>query len=138
MTRIYYRGPDAIVTGDHIVWLTEPVRTFPRRELRDIGIVRGAPPPLSAGALVLAGLSLLVAVGALAAAAYADSTGLWVAAAIVDVVALGCVGAALGRRTRPWEIHAVHRGAEVVVYASADDRVFHQVSRAIRRSLEMA
>ncbi|MFF5081604.1 DUF6232 family protein [Actinoplanes sp. NPDC000266] len=138
MTRIYYRGPDAVVTSDHIVWLTEPVRTFPRRELRELGIVRGAPPPPSAGASVLAGVSVLVAIVALAAAVYADSTPMWVTAAVVDVLAIGCVWAALGRRTRTWEIHAKHHGAEVVVYASRDDRVFHQVQRAIRRSIEMA
>ncbi|WP_143235005.1 DUF6232 family protein [Paractinoplanes atraurantiacus] len=138
MTRIYYRGPDAVVTSDHIVWLTEPVRSFPRRELRELGIVRAAPPPASAGARVLAGVSVLVAVVATGAAAYADSTTMWVTAAIIDVVAVICVWGALGRRTRTWEIHAKHHGAEVVVYASRDDRVFHQVQRAIRRSMEMA
>ncbi|XVV17193.1 DUF6232 family protein [Actinoplanes sp. CA-131856] len=138
MTRIYYRGPDAVVTSDHIVWLTEPVRTFPRRELRELGVVRAAPPPASAGARVLAGASVLVAVVALGAAAYSGRTPMWITAAVVDVLAIVGVWSALGRRTRTWEIHAKHHGAEVVVYASRDDRVFHQVQRAIRRSIEMA
>ncbi|XVU20889.1 DUF6232 family protein [Actinoplanes sp. CA-054009] len=138
MTRVYYRGPDAVVTGDHIVWLTDPVRTFPQRELSELGVVRAAPPPPSGGARALAGVSLLVAVAALGAAAYTDSTPMWITASVVDVIAIVCVWGALGRRTRTWEIHAKHHGAKVVVYASRDDRVFHQVQRAIRRSIEMA
>ena len=35
-----------------------------------------------------------------------------------------------------WQVHARYRGGETVIYASPDARVFNQVTRALRRSLE--
>jgi Family of unknown function (DUF6232) len=41
-------------------------------------------------------------------------------------------------RAAYWELLANYRGIEVVLLKSADERSFHQVSRALRRAIEDA
>jgi hypothetical protein len=46
------------------------------------------------------------------------------------------VGAHWRMRPRLWRLHAIYRGDDVVLYASTDGRVFHQITRALRRAVE--
>lgn len=39
---------------------------------------------------------------------------------------------------RRWELMALRHGAEVLIFASRDERVFNQVVRALRRAVEHA
>lgn len=132
-TRTYYRGPDAVVTDKLFVWRTTPTKGYVVRDLRNVQLIRsksGLGPyaaPIAGGTLVLAvalgtlfGSPAVYALGALAVAAPA--------------------GVAIGIRMRPrrWELHATYHGARVVLYASSDGRVFNQVVRALRRSVEDA
>jgi hypothetical protein len=132
-TRTYYRGPDAVVTSELFVWRTTPARIFAIHEMCDVGITcddldRRHPQTVR----VAAGSSVLI-------------IALW---PIVDrpaMVALTCLAAALPAlaitahwrlRPRLWTLHAGYRGGEVVLYASTDMRVFNQITRALRRSIE--
>lgn len=131
--RTYYRGPDAVVTSELFVWRSTPAKVFAIRELRGVGITRTASdrnhPPTTqaaAGSLAVAvaiwptvDTSALVAMGVLAVA--------------VPVVA---IAAHRRLRSRRWELHATYRGVGVIVYASTSDRVFNQVTRALRRAME--
>jgi len=134
--RTYYRGSDALVTDDYFIWRATANRIFAIRELRGIGITRG---PLSssgqapalaigAGLLLLAGMSWMLAgptVGYTATAA--------------AIVAGLMVVSLIGRRTaRQWHLLGTYRGAVVTIYSSPDERVFNQVARALRRSIENA
>jgi hypothetical protein len=131
--RTYYRGPDAVVTDRLFVWRTTPTRGYVVRDLHNVGLVRReisgvgkSLVPVGGGALVV-----LVTAWATLAAPVAAVTSL------VAAIALLIVSTA-GRRMRPrrWEMRATYRGREVVVYASSDVRVFNQVTRALRRSVE--
>ncbi|MEV4351269.1 DUF6232 family protein [Actinoplanes sp. NPDC049596] len=135
MTRIYYRGADAFVSGDQIMWLTTPVRTFAARELRDIRVFQ-ASSSASAATRWTAWATLAAAAAGVGIAVVVDSTWMWVVSAAVDVLAVVWVWRAFVRRTPVWEIHATYRGSGVLLYASTDERVFHQVQRALRRSIE--
>jgi hypothetical protein len=42
------------------------------------------------------------------------------------------------RRNRPWEIRAVYRGHQHVLYASRDEQTFQQVARALSRAIRAA
>lgn len=133
--RTYYRRHDALVTDDHFVWRTSPVKIFPIRELHGAGIVRHSSAATRATGVYLAGGSVALAAASMP---LLDSYAAYVVVALVAVVP-GVVGAACWRR-RPqyWELHATFRGATVVVYASADPTAFNQVSRALLRALENA
>ena len=133
--RTYYRGADALVTDDLFIWRTSPPQTFVVRELHDVGLSRGSSGPVRAAsayasvvALTLVGLSVLML----------DAPSAYVAAPLGLLVPLAV--AAAYRRARPcrWELHAVYRSVDVMLYASMDSRVFNQVSRALQRSLEDA
>ncbi|GGN70278.1 hypothetical protein GCM10010112_36650 [Actinoplanes lobatus] len=129
-TRIYYRGPDALVSDDQFVWHPHSApQVFAISDLRNVGLVqapsriRPYAPALAAGAL---------------AAAVAGWT-LLPDPAIYVLVFLGLAVpgvAMLWREPGRWELHAQYRGTAVVLYSSADARVFNQVSRALRRAME--
>ncbi|HET6529630.1 MAG TPA: DUF6232 family protein [Actinoplanes sp.] len=131
-TRTYYRGPDAVVTSEVFIWRTTPPKIFVIRELKRVGIVRRdidrrtrIPRP-GAGSVVLA-----VAIWPIVDTPILITTG--VLAVAVPAVA---VFAYRHHRPRLWELHAVYRGTETVLYAATDARVFNQVSRALRRAME--
>ena len=46
--------------------------------------------------------------------------------------------ARLRMRPQRWELRATYGGARVLLYASSDVRVFNQVARALRRTVEDA
>ena len=132
-TRTYYRGPDAVVTSELFVWRTTPTRIFVIHELSEVGITcddldRRHPHTLR----VAAGSSVVI-------------LALWPIVDTPAMVALTCLAVTLpvlavvaDRRLRPrlWTLHAGYRGGEVVLYACTDMRVFNQVTRALRRSIE--
>ena len=133
-TRTYYRGPDAVVTSEVFVWRTTPAQVFAIRYLHDVGIAREDLSPLRPTTVHVAGGSLV-----LVAATWPmwHTPGL-VALGLLVVAVPGAVAVAACSRTRlrRWELQATYRGAPTVLFQSFDARVFHQVSRALRRSIE--
>jgi hypothetical protein len=133
-TRTYYRGPDAVVTSEVFVWRTTPAKVFAIRDLQDVAIAREDLGSLRPSTLHVAGGALV-----LVAATWPiwHTPGL-VALSVLVVAVPGAVTAAACWRTRPrrWEIRATYRGAPTVLFVSLNARVFHQVSRALRRSVE--
>ena len=131
-TRTYYRGPDAVVTSEVFIWRTTPPKIFVIRELKRVGIVRrdidrrSRIPKNGAGAVVLA-----VAIWPIV-----DTPVLITTVALAVAVPAVAVIAYWHNRPRLWELHALYRGAEVMLYAATDARVFNQVSRALRRAME--
>lgn len=129
-TRIYYRGPDALVSEDRFVWHpTSTPTVFAIPELRNVGLVQ-------APARVRPYAPAFIVVTLAAAAAG------WILLpdpAIYVLVFLGLAipGVAMAwREPGRWELHAQYRGTAVVLYSSADPRIFNQVSRALRRAME--
>jgi hypothetical protein len=132
--RTYYRGSDALVTDDHFVWRTSSTHIFAVSELRNIVIVRGPLRGSGQGPALVAGAGLLL----LSAASWrflGPAVG-YTAAAAAIVISLMIVSLAGRRTARHWRLVAAHHGATVTIYSSPDDRVFHQVARALRRSME--
>jgi hypothetical protein len=129
-TRIYYRGPDALVSDDRFVWhptTTPQVFTIP--DLRNVGLVQ-APARVRPYAPAFAVVAI-----AMAAAG-------WIlipepTVYVLAFLALAIPGVAMmWREPGRWELHAQYHGTAVVLYSSADARVFNQVSRALRRAME--
>jgi hypothetical protein len=126
-TRTYYRGPDAVVTSELFIWRTSPPKVFVIRHLQKVAIVRydvdrGRPHYSSVAVLALWPIV---------------DTPVWVATGVL-AVAVPVVAVVTYSRIRPkrWELQALYLGAEVVLYASTDARVFNQVARALRRAME--
>jgi hypothetical protein len=132
--RIYYRGPDAIVTDEHFVWRTTSPRAVPIRDLRSIGLGRGE---------IKNGRSTLpVAIGA---ATLALATAAWLTfdtGLSYGLIAGAISGAVLTlttwhrRNLRSWQLRAIFRGTQITLYSCTDERVFNQVTRALRRTME--
>ena len=128
--RTFYRGPDAVVTDTHFVRQTPTVRIFAIADLNDVRLER----IVSRGP---SGLALALGFGLFAVAVI---TGLkFGIAAVVPLVVVAIVVALAGlrrSRARAWEIRARYRAQEVTLYTSRDPRVFNQVTRALRRTIE--
>jgi hypothetical protein len=132
--RTYYRGPDAVVTDELFLWNppAQPSQTVVLRELRSVGLVRTG---FDGRAFVP--LLLTIAVAALVTAfTVLEPPTAYTVEALAVIVPGGLAAVAWRTRTKRWELHATYRGAEVVLYSSADDRVFNQVTRALRRAME--
>lgn len=133
--RTYYDGPDALVTENHFIWRTDPVRAFIIGDLRDVRLVQrevGSPRVIIALAAVAAA-ALIVAPGWLLVHTMAGR--LVLIGAAVAAVSL----ATLGRRSvHQWELRAAYQSREVVIYTALEIRTFNQVTRALRRSVEAA
>jgi len=129
--RTYYRGPDAVITDTHFVWQSPAVKIFAIDDLDDVRLERTVAGAPSAVEFSL-GLGLLI----LAVAAGLATLGTIAAPLVVAVVAVALF--ALGRRGRgqAWEIRARYRAEDVTVYTSPDPRIFNQVTRALRRTIE--
>jgi hypothetical protein len=133
--RIYYRAPDVVVTSElFVVRRGSPPGRFAIRDLRDVCIAPGRP-----GGVRLSVIVLPAAAAAVVAAAGVSATG----GVLVGVaIAISAAGAGLAcavvqqHRPRRWELRATYRDRPVSLYASTDARVFHQVSRALRRAIE--
>lgn len=131
--RTYYRGPDALVTEEHFIWRTGTSRIFPVRELHNVGLVRD-------DAVDRRGDVALVATAGMIG--FTVTT--WMLAGRVIGLALGfvsliaaTVAVTTRQRRTVWQVRATYRGIDVVVYSSSDARVFNQVTRALRRALEV-
>jgi hypothetical protein len=132
--RTYYRGPDAIVTGRHFVWLAAPTQVFHFDAIREVRVVRGEPAAQAIGALLAAAAGLVTLAGI--TYAYAGrSVGLTAiaAAAIFLILVLTTVRR---KAARTWSLEADYAGTWTIVYSSADITAFNQVKRAVRRNLE--
>jgi hypothetical protein len=128
--RTYYRGPDAVVTDEAFTWRTGPVRVFVLTELRNVDRVQHE---ASRVGRVVAALLLAVA-GAVWV--QLELPGRWYVGVGALVAALTVVGWPSHSR---WMLKAAYRGADhVTLYSSTDERVFHQVTRALRRAMEDA
>jgi len=128
--RTYYRGPDAIITDTHFVWQSPAVRIFAIADLDDVRLERtDARGP--SGVMVALGFGLF---------AVAVVTGLKFGVAAATPLVLAVIVLALaGLRRRgghAWEIRARYRAQEVTLYTSPDPRIFNQVTRALRRTIE--
>ena len=135
-TRTYYRGPDALVTDQLLVWRTTSTKTYVVRDLRNVGLVRAGARPASPARVALVSAITVAAIGAgwtLVEPPIAYAVGL-----LAVTVPVGFAVPSLFRRPRPWELHATYRGAEVVLYACEDVQRFNQVTRALRRAIEDA
>jgi uncharacterized protein DUF6232 len=127
--RTYYRGPDAAVTDELLIWQAGGTRSFVVAELHDLGLVRQQGTRLWH---VVAGV-LLAAGG-----------GVWVQLALparwpvgITALVLALAVALWPPRVRGWTLRGRYRGAQgVELYSSTDLRVFNQVTRALRRSIE--
>ena len=131
--RIYYRGPDAVVTSTVFAGRA-PAPAYAIRDLRNVQISRmerfePSAPHAAAGLLLIA----------------AVAWPLWQASPLyaLALVALGMpalAAAAVVLRLRPqtFQLRATYRGTAVELYSSADERVFNQVTRALRRAIEDA
>ncbi|MEV6306111.1 DUF6232 family protein [Actinoplanes sp. NPDC051861] len=129
-TRTYYDGPDAKVTDDQFVWRTTSARlVFNIHHLRNVGLVQ-APARVRPFAPLLAGATVFAAA---AGWAFLADPALYVIAFLA--LATPAVVASW-REPGRWELHAQYRGSAVVLYSSAEPRVFNQVSRALRRAME--
>jgi hypothetical protein len=131
--RTYYDGPDALITENHFIWRTDPVRAFIIGDLRDVRLVQrdvGSP-------------RVIITLAAVAAAAMIVAPGwLLVHTMVGRLVLVGAAAAAvslatLGRRSvHQWELRAAYQSREVVLYTTLEIRTFNQVTRALRRSVE--
>jgi hypothetical protein len=131
--RIYYRGPDALITASQFVWLAETPRVFAIAGLRAADItrrrVKGAWAPATAAAA--AATALVLAPG------YALLTSMSARLSLVGVAALVVMLAILRYRTGShWELIATYADRRVTIYTSWDATTFHQVTRALGRVLE--
>ncbi len=131
--RTYYRGPDAVVTSTVFAGRAT-AQPYVIRDLRNVHISRAEQFEPS-GAHVAAGLLIITA------AAWP----LWKASPLyaLTLLALGVPALVAGavmwrRRPQSWELRATYRGAAVTLYSSSDQRVFNQVTRALRRAIEDA
>lgn len=135
-TRTYYRGPDAFVTDQLFVWLTTPRKSYAVRDLHNVGLVRSGAAPASPTNVALVAAVTVAAIGAgwtLVEPPTAYAIGL-----LAVAIPVGFTAPSLFRRSRPWELHATYRGAEVVLYVCDDVQRFNQVTRALRRAIEDA
>ena len=129
--RTYYRGPDAVVTST--VFAGRAAATpYAIRDLRNVRITRTEQPQPSVTHLAAGVLFIAAAVWPL-----------WKASPLyaMALVALGMPALAAGVvlwRLRPqtFQLRATYRGVEVLLYTSTDERVFNQVTRALRRAIE--
>jgi hypothetical protein len=135
--RIYYRGPDAIVTSELFVRRGSPAGRFAICDLRRVGIAPAESAGVRLGAIALAAAAALLSVAVVSAVVSADA-GVLVAVVIMTAASGAGAVAAVLRRRRPrrLELRAAYRGRETILYASTDARVFNQVSRALRRAIE--
>ena len=121
--RVYYRGPDALVTSEAFVWFDASAQTFTLRDLRNVCITRKSAD--RTGIYLFAGLLLA---GSAVATWFTTP---WVLLSVLLLVPL-----LMWRSPGRWDLLADYHGRPATLYSSRDERVFHQVSRALRRALE--
>jgi hypothetical protein len=123
--RLYYRGPDALITAGQFVWLGETPRVYAIADLRGARLTRRSSktvwlPAVAAAVLVLIPGYLLL--------------NSWLARVSLVGVALLVVSLAVvwGRVGRRYEL----RADEQTIYSTVDETTFNQVARALQRVME--
>jgi hypothetical protein len=134
--RTYYNGPDAVVTDQLFIWRTNPLRSYAVRDLQHVGVMRVDSRPASPATVLMAAAGTVAAVGA--GWTMFEPPAAYAIALLAVTVPLACTVPSMVRRPRGWEMHALYRGSDVVVYACLEERQFNQVKRALRRALEDA
>ena len=130
----YYRSSEVLITSEAYVWRTDPIRVYRIKDLRDIGIVRGE----TAAARLNATHYAAIATGAVAAVSWpVIHSPVALAAGLALAVTLSLAAATAGRdQRRTYELRATYGEARVTLFASADGRVFRQVTRGLLRAIE--
>jgi hypothetical protein len=129
--RTYYRGPDAAVTDELFIWQAGSTRSFVVAELRRVSMERQEHSRL--GRVVVAVLLAVAGAGWV----QLELPARWYVG--IGALVVGLAVAGWPPHTRLWALKAAYRGDdEVTLYTSGDPRVFHQVSRALRRAMEDA
>ncbi|MBL7260990.1 DUF6232 family protein [Paractinoplanes lichenicola] len=135
--RIYYRGPGVVVTDELFILRGKPLKSYAVHDLHNVGVVRSSSAPSSPAATLAVAAGTVAAVGA-GWTLLAPPTA-YAIALLAVLVPLACVVPSLVRRSgRGWELHAIYRGSDVVLYSDFDERQFNQVKRALRRAIENA
>ena len=123
--RLYYRGPDALITAGQFVWLGKTPKVYAIADLRGARLTRRSPkttwlPAVVAPALILAPGYLLL--------------NSWISLVSLAGLALLVAAVALvwGRAGRRFEL----RADEMIIYSTVDERTFNQVARALQRVME--
>jgi hypothetical protein len=131
--RVYYRGPDALITSELFVRRVTTTASYAICDLRGVGIApapeTGRARPFVAAAVGLAGL---------AASTAALLAGALIIVPPLFVCTLAAFTAAIFWPRRPgrWELRATYQGRPISLYTSTDATTFHQVTRALRRAIE--
>lgn len=133
--RVYYSGPYAYVTDSVFESWSPTYRRFAVAELSEVDIALAEGPPDH---------TLIACVNAGVFALAADVAGhpvlgpfwTWVLGISIILATAGVIGARRRHRPQPLELLGWYRSEYVVLFRCTDDRVFGQVSRALRRSLE--
>jgi hypothetical protein len=131
--RVYYRGPDALITESQFIWYGEVPRTFSINDLRGARMtrrqVKGTWATTTAAAA--AGTALVLAPG------YFILPTLTERLSLVGVAVLIVIAAIVRTRTGSrWELIASYPGRQVTIYEANDFTTFHQVVRGLGRVLE--
>jgi len=114
-------------------WFAIPGRRYAIRDLSEVWTVAGARNPLAFGALIAAGLVVIVAS---IVAPQLDTMTAWVGVGVLLAAPLTVAAVALRVRPRPMTLWARYRGRTEQLLESADPTWFYQVCRALNRARE--
>ena len=134
---VYYLGPHGRIT-ETLLELGQPRRSFCVRAVQSPFVARG--PRVKAPVAVSATVCCSVcSAGAVVVLASWPVLHISPAMALAVLVAASTTGAATNfyfRRARWYQLWALYEGRPVLLFESADGRVFGQISRAVLRCLE--
>ncbi|MEU4238846.1 DUF6232 family protein [Actinoplanes sp. NPDC026619] len=134
--RVFYRGQEAIITEHQFLWLAGSLRSFDIAHLRQVRVIRRNTKVSGPRTEVIASAGMAAA-GIAVSAMFVDAVAVRLSLAGVAVAMVAM--ATFRRRTVPcWEIRAVHRGRETIIYSTRDITTFNQVKRGLSRALENA
>lgn len=131
--RTYYRGRDAVVTSEIFLRRASSARSFAIHEMYDVRMAR-----IAGNGRIRLLIAAAASVAGLAVASWAWSTGSYPTLFLLALITPGTIAGTLLWQRRPdrWELRALCRGRQVIVFSSADATTFNQVSRALRRAIE--
>jgi len=133
MSTTYYRGPNVVITDDVFAVWTPYRKTFKIGELDAVHVIRGGLHPME---LLLRLTTAVAFVGVIAAWPLLDTPGALLAAFTAVATPLLMTGACHRLAPRAYELRAVYRNAEVVLFSSSNNTTFGQVKRALVRAFE--
>ncbi|MGX6604309.1 DUF6232 family protein [Micromonosporaceae bacterium Da 78-11] len=133
--RIYYDGPDVLITESQFVWRAQPRRSFAIAHLRNVRLVRRDVKRSVRGPALVSALAatMVLTPGWMFLTTPFGRIGL-----VATAVAIVTLATARRRTVRQWELRAAYLEREVTLYAAVEIRTFNQVTRALRRSVEDA